>query len=51
MKMRSYLLVQEEIKEDIIKLQELGLTEEEIEGFLEFYFDEYFPDEKSIIIN
>lgn len=37
-----------DLEEDKQDLLELGLSNEEIEGYEEFYFSEYFPMEKEI---
>ena len=49
--MKSYLLIQNDIIQDTLELEQLGLNQEEIEGYFEFFFNEYFPDTKEIILN
>lgn len=38
-----YLDAADELIRDKTELREAGLSEEEVEGYEEFYFDEYFP--------
>jgi hypothetical protein len=42
----TYLLVLQEIEQDKKDLKTLGLTEEEIEGYIEFYAENFFPAQK-----
>jgi hypothetical protein len=42
----AYLLVLQEIEKDKKDLRKLGLTEEEIEGYIEFYAENFFPPPK-----
>ena len=37
------LLIQLEIQKEIQELKELGLTSIEIEGYIEFYWDNWYP--------
>lgn len=43
--MESWLIVKNELDNDILELQNLGLNEEEIEGYLEMFWENYFPDQ------
>lgn len=48
------IINQNDFLNDINELLKIGLTEEEIEGYKEFFFEEYFPtpvNEKDIIWN
>jgi hypothetical protein len=47
------LEAQLEIMEDKEILRDLGLTEEEIEGYIEFFADDFFPasSRENIILN
>jgi hypothetical protein len=46
-----YNLIYLEMLNDIEQLKVLGLTEDEIEGYVEFFFDYYFPPEKKCLFN
>ena len=39
----EYLQLMAEIQQDKLDLMKLGLTQEEVEGYIEFYADKYFP--------
>lgn len=42
------ILIQLELQQDIKELKKLGLLEEEIHGYLEFFSDSYFPPKKKV---
>lgn len=46
--MNADLLVQLELQLDIKELKELGLSQEEVEGYLDFFLDNYFPPKKEV---
>jgi hypothetical protein len=49
--MEYSILDQNELLKDINDLILAGLTEDEIEGYVEFFFDNYYPPKNDIIFH
>lgn len=45
----DFLLTLDEIKADRQALSELGLTQDEVDGCIEFFIENYFPPQKAIV--
>jgi len=44
----KYLQAADELLQDKMDLREFGLTEEELEGYEDFFINEYFPKHETV---